>query len=86
MSHAVALIATGLGIGFAGSLAVTRILRKLLFEVTLADPLTFTAVLALLAAAGLTRRVFSGTRRIESRSRGRVAPRLICEIRSTGAK
>jgi putative ABC transport system permease protein len=48
------LAAVGVFIGSAGALALTRILRSLLYEVTPTDPLTFTAVIVvLMAVAGL---------------------------------
>jgi predicted permease len=43
----------GTVIGIAGSLAVTRAMQSLLFEVTPTDPLTFAAVAALLIAVAL---------------------------------
>jgi ABC-type lipoprotein release transport system permease subunit len=45
-----ALAATGLVIGAAGALLLTRALRSLLHGVTPADPLTFGAVVCVLAA------------------------------------
>jgi predicted permease len=47
------VILIGLGIGLAGSLASTRFLSTLLFGVTPTDPLTFAAVIILLAAVAL---------------------------------
>ena len=38
------LVITGLTIGLAGALALTRLMRTLLFEVSPADPVTFGAV------------------------------------------
>ena len=46
-------LATGVAIGMAASYATTRLLASQLFEVSPTDPLTFGAVLAVLAAAGL---------------------------------
>jgi putative ABC transport system permease protein len=46
------LVAGGLGLGAAASLALTRLMQSLLFGVKAADPLTFGAVAVLLAAAG----------------------------------
>jgi predicted permease len=43
----------GVTVGLAGSLALTRTLKSLLFGVTATDPLTFTAVILLLVAAAL---------------------------------
>ncbi len=47
------LVAVGLGIGLAASLAATRLMASLLYEVTATDPLTFAAVGALLVAVAL---------------------------------
>ena len=46
-------ILVGVGVGFAGSLALTRTVQSLLFGVTPTDPLTFAAVIVLLIAAAL---------------------------------
>jgi len=43
----------GSAIGLVAALAATRVLRSLLFEVVPSDPLTFAAILALLALAVL---------------------------------
>jgi putative ABC transport system permease protein len=43
----------GIAIGLACSLALTRTIKSLLFDVTATDPLTFAAVILLLAAAAL---------------------------------
>ena len=43
----------GVAIGFAGSLALTRTVKSMLFGVTATDPLTFAAVTLLLVAAAL---------------------------------
>jgi putative ABC transport system permease protein len=47
------LILIGLGVGLACSLASTRLLSSLLFGVTATDPLTFAAVIILLALVAL---------------------------------
>jgi len=46
-------IVAGLLIGLAGGLAVGRVMRSLLFQVTPNDPITLIATLAALAAVGL---------------------------------
>jgi putative ABC transport system permease protein len=47
------LVAIGLAIGFAGSLAAMRVMRSLLYETDVYDPLTFAIVPILLAAVSL---------------------------------
>jgi putative ABC transport system permease protein len=46
-------VAVGLAIGLVGAIAVTRIMRSLLFEVSATDPATYVAVAVLLGAVGL---------------------------------
>ena len=48
------LVGAGAGIGFAGSFAVTRLIRNLLFEVGSGDPPTLLAVSLLLAGIALS--------------------------------
>jgi len=47
------LVAAGIILGLAGALAVTRLLRSFLFEVTPLDPLTFAGVIVLLSVVSL---------------------------------
>ncbi len=47
------LAGTGLAIGLVAALALTRVLRAMLFEVTTTDPVTYAAIVVLLAAAVL---------------------------------
>ena len=47
------LVLVGVGLGVAGSIALTRVMSSLLFEVTPKDPLTFAAVATLLAVVAL---------------------------------
>jgi putative ABC transport system permease protein len=47
------LAAVGVGIGLAGAFALTRVMSTLLFEVSVTDPATFAAVVALLAIVAL---------------------------------
>jgi ABC-type antimicrobial peptide transport system permease subunit len=44
VGHELLLSVAGVGIGAAGALALTRVLRTLLFEITPTDPLTFASV------------------------------------------
>ncbi|HVP45450.1 MAG TPA: ABC transporter permease [Bryobacteraceae bacterium] len=54
VSRALLLGALGVGIGIAGSLALTRLLRSMLYGVSATDPVTFTAAsLFLLAVSGV---------------------------------
>jgi ABC-type antimicrobial peptide transport system permease subunit len=47
------LVAAGGAVGVAAALALTRLMRSLLYEVSAVDPLTFIAVTVLLALAAL---------------------------------
>jgi putative ABC transport system permease protein len=47
------LAAVGVGIGLVGAFALTRVMSTLLFEVSVTDPVTFAAVVALLAIVAL---------------------------------
>jgi putative ABC transport system permease protein len=51
--HALILLAIGLTLGLAGSLALTRYLKSALYEVTATDPSTFIAVSILLTVVAL---------------------------------
>ena len=53
LSQGLALTVTGVAIGVAGALAVTRFLRTLLFGVTPTDPVTFVAIPVLLLIVAL---------------------------------
>ena len=54
LQHGLALALAGIGLGLAGALGVTRLMRSALYEVGPADPLTFAVVpLVLLLAAAL---------------------------------
>jgi ABC-type antimicrobial peptide transport system permease subunit len=44
------MVAAGIGLGLAGALLMTRVLRTLLFGVTPTDPFVFAAIVALLSA------------------------------------
>jgi putative ABC transport system permease protein len=48
------LAALGIAIGLAGAVAVTRLIRSLLYDVTPTDPLSFAAVVALMLAVAAT--------------------------------
>jgi len=51
VKHALGLALAGIGLGLAGGLFVTRLMSSLLFSVSPADPLTFSAVSVVLAAS-----------------------------------
>jgi putative ABC transport system permease protein len=47
------LAVAGLGVGIAGAIALTRVMRSLLFSVSATDPTVFGSIVALLAAIAL---------------------------------
>jgi len=47
------LAAVGLAVGVAGALALTRVLRSLLFSVSATDPAVFASIVGLLALVAL---------------------------------
>jgi predicted permease len=51
--HGAVLTGIGLGLGLAGALALTRVLRGLMFGVSVTDPLVFAGVALVLAASAL---------------------------------
>lgn len=53
LSEGMSLVGLGLGVGLVGALILTRFLRSMLYAVTPNDPLTFSALAALLAAVAL---------------------------------
>jgi putative ABC transport system permease protein len=53
LGHGVLLVGLGLALGAGGALALTRLLRSLLFGVTPTDPATFAAMAALLGGVAL---------------------------------
>jgi putative ABC transport system permease protein len=52
VGHGMKLVLAGLVLGVAGSLALTKVLGGMLFNVRATDPMTFVAVWTLLAAVG----------------------------------
>ena len=52
-SHSIGIVVVGLILGIVASLALTRFMSSLLFEVRATDPLTFVAVAVLLALVAL---------------------------------
>ena len=53
MRQGMKLVAVGVVLGLLGSVALTRVMSSLLFEVTPKDPLTFVVVPVLLSAIAL---------------------------------
>ena len=53
LAHNFVQVIIGLAVGVAGSIALTRVLQRLLFGVRPGDPLTFAAVAGALALAAL---------------------------------
>jgi putative ABC transport system permease protein len=53
MKQGIALALIGVAIGLATSFALTRLMKTLLFGVSATDPLTFTAIAALLTLVAL---------------------------------
>ncbi len=53
LGQAMTLAGTGIVLGLVGALALSRVLRRMLFEVEPTDPLTFAGIAALLAAVSL---------------------------------
>jgi putative ABC transport system permease protein len=53
VGHGMKLVLAGAVLGLLGAFALTRILRRLLFEVQPTDPLTFMVVVIVLAIVGL---------------------------------
>jgi putative ABC transport system permease protein len=52
--EALGVVATGLAIGIAGALALTRVLGSLLYDISPTDPFTFAGVACVLGAVALT--------------------------------
>jgi ABC-type lipoprotein release transport system permease subunit len=53
MGQGAKLALAGIAVGIAAALALTRLMRSLLFEVSPADPLTFAGIAVLLVAVAL---------------------------------
>ena len=53
LGHALALVVTGVVLGVAAALALTSILRNLLYQVSDRDPATFVAIALALVAVGI---------------------------------
>jgi putative ABC transport system permease protein len=53
LAQGLMLAGTGIAIGLIGALGATRVMRALLYETSPTDPLTFAAVVPLLAVAAL---------------------------------
>jgi putative ABC transport system permease protein len=53
LSQSVIMLLIGAAIGLTGALALTRLMRTLLFEITATDPLTYVSVIGLLTVVAL---------------------------------
>jgi putative ABC transport system permease protein len=53
MANGLKLVVSGMGIGIAGALALSRVMESLLFEVSTTDPLMFGIMAAVLAAVAM---------------------------------
>jgi putative ABC transport system permease protein len=53
LKHGALLATTGVGLGVAGAFAVTRLMKSLLFEVSVTDPLTFIGIAVLIILVAL---------------------------------
>jgi putative ABC transport system permease protein len=62
LGQSLRLVLTGLALGIAASLALTRLMTGFLYGVTATDPLTFLAVSLLLIGAGLLAGYFPARR------------------------
>ena len=62
VGNAMVLTSIGIAIGAASGVVLTRLMRELLFEVRPADPMTFVAVAAVLAAVAFAASFFPGRR------------------------
>ena len=60
--HGMSVAAVGVAVGLAGALALSRVMRGLLFGVRASDPLTFAAIAILLLAVALTATVLPAIR------------------------
>ena len=76
LQHAMLLAGTGLAIGLVAALALARTLSSMLFDLSPNDPLTFAAVLTLLALVAAGRELHPGATRHARRSGRRAAGRV----------
>ena len=53
MTHGLKLAVAGVGLGLAGAVAMTRLMRTLLYEVSATDPLTYVQVALILIIAAV---------------------------------
>jgi predicted permease len=53
LGQSLGMLLIGAGIGLAGALALTRLMRTLLFEITATDPVTYVSVIGLLTVVAL---------------------------------
>lgn len=77
------LTALGLGIGIGASLALTRLLARLLYRTTATDPMTFVAVALLLANVAPRSRSSTRTNRTSKNPAGRERKAAPIQARNT---
>ena len=66
--HGMSVAVTGMALGLAGALVLTRFMRALLFGVQASDPVTFVSIAAMLASVALAACYVPARRAAQNRS------------------